>query len=133
MLSGIIITLSQFLHSRIARFLISGCFNTAITYGAYFFLLQLMSYQWAYTMAYVLGIALAFALNRAYVFESHRGWFSLVVFPLIYVLQYFLGVGLLWGLVAVLGLSQVLAPLLVILLTVPVTYLMSRFVFLRRV
>ncbi len=124
--------LQQLMQSSFTRFLISGGLNTALTYGLYLLLLLVIPYQWAYTLVYLLGIALAFALNRTYVFKSHRGLFSLALLPLIYVLQYLLSVSMLWGLVAVLGVSHVLAPLLVILITVPATYLLSRFVFLQQ-
>lgn len=132
MLNIVPLQLPQLMQSSFARFLISGGLNTALTYALYLLLLLVIPYQWAYTTVYLLGIALAFALNRTYVFKSHRGWFSLAMFPLIYALQYLLNIGILWGLVAVLGVSHVLAPLLVILVTVPVTYLLSRSVFLQQ-
>lgn len=127
-----LLQLPRFARSSFFRFLISGGLNTVLTYALYLLLILFISYQWAYTIVYLLGICLAFVLNRAYVFKSNRGWFSLALFPLIYMLQYLLGISILWGLVERLGISQALAPPLVIVVTIPATYLLSRLVFLQQ-
>ena len=116
--------------SRFLRFIVSGVVNTAITYVIYLFLLSVMPYQAGYTISYLIGILLAFALNRYFVFKQHRGARSIVLFPLVYIVQYLCGMLLLFIWVEALNLSVKLAPLVVVMITIPVTYLLSRYIFL---
>lgn len=118
------------LDSRFFRFVISGGLNTAITYGIYLVLLQLMSYRISYTIAYLSGIAISYALNRSFVFRSHHGLRSILLFPLVYVAQYSFGLLLLWLWIEVAGLSDKVAPLVVVAVALPLTYVLSRFVFI---
>lgn len=117
--------------ARALRFLASGAFNTLLTYLLYLGALAFMSPGVAYTLVYALGIALAYALNRAFVFRSHAGWRSAVAMPLIYLLQYLLSLGIITVWVR-LGLPAALAPLPAIALSMPVTYLLTRASFVRR-
>jgi putative flippase GtrA len=118
--------------ARFFRFILSGGLNTAITYGIYLFLLQQTSYQISYSIAYVSGIAISYLLNRAFVFQGHRGLRSILLFPLVYLTQYGFGMLVLWLWIEIAGLSDKLAPLVVVAVTLPVTYILSRFVFLGR-
>lgn len=115
--------------SSFLRFLISGGFNTAATYAVYLALLGTLGYKVAYTIAYVFGIVLAFAINRLFVFRSHRGWRSVVLFPLVYLAQYMVSLTVIWLWVEQLHLSSKLAPLIAIVITIPLTFVLSRFVF----
>ena len=112
-----------------ARFLVSGGFNTAVTYGLYLLLLNGLSYKTSYTIAYVAGIALAYSLNRYFVFKSHQGIKSVALFPLVYLAQYLASLLILWVWVEKLGLDSRVAPLIAIAITVPLTFVLSRYVF----
>lgn len=118
--------------SSFVRFLISGGINTIATYAAYLALLQATSYKVAYTAAYVFGIVIAFFINRFFVFQTHRGWRSLVLFPFVYLAQYLVSLTVVFAWVEHLGFSAALAPLMAILVTVPLTFLLSSLVFGRR-
>ncbi len=118
--------------NRFIRFLCTGGLNTAVTYGIYLLLLQLVNYQISYTISYVTGIVFTFFLNRLFVFKTHQGLKSLVLFPLIYVIQYLFGLLIIGGSVKYLNLDVQLAPLVVIVLSIPLTYLLSKFVFVGR-
>ena len=115
--------------SRFLRFIVSGGVNTAITYGIYLVLLQIVTYEISYSIAYVSGIAISYALNRSFVFRSYNGLRSILLFPLVYVVQYAFGMLLLWLWVEMAGLSDKIAPLIVVAVTLPLTYVLSRFVF----
>lgn len=114
------------------RFLLSGGFNTVATYVVYLALLQSFGYRGAYTVAYAIGILLAYVINRIFVFRTHRGWSSILLFPFVYLAQYLVGLVALWAWIDKFGLAKPLAPLVAILITVPLTYLLSRFVFVRK-
>jgi putative flippase GtrA len=118
--------------ARFFRFILSCGLNTAITYGIYLLLLQQTSYQISYTIAYVSGIAISYLLNRVFVFREHRGLRSLLLFPLVYVTQYGFGMLILWLWIDMAGLNDKIAPLVVVAMTLPLTYVLSRFVFLGR-
>jgi putative flippase GtrA len=115
--------------NRFIRFLCTGGLNTAVTYGIYLLLLQVTNYQISYTIAYVTGIIFTFLLNRLFVFKTHQGLKSLVLFPLVYVFQYFFGMLILWLGVQYLNLDVKFGPLVVVILSIPLTYLLSKFVF----
>lgn len=115
---------------RFSKFIISGLLNTGVTYAVYLGLLQLLPYHVSYTVAYVSGIWLAYALNRFFVFEGHQGLLSVVALPCIYLAQYLLGIVLIWVCVEKIGVSAVIAPLVVIMFSVPVTYFLSHLAFL---
>lgn len=121
-----------FAKSRFARFLLSGALNTAVTYLIYLALLQLIPYIFAYTVSYAGGIAMAFFLNRMFVFKTHRGLKSLLLFPLVYLVQYCVGliVAVVW--VEGLELPRSLAPIASIIVTIPITFILSRAVFARK-
>ena len=123
------IILKQWMQFSFARFLVSGGFNTALTFSLYLLLLNITSYRVSYTIAYLSGILLAFALNRFFVFKSHRGVRSVILFPLVYVFQYFASMLILWIWIEQMSLSPRIAPLIAIILTLPMTYILLRFVF----
>lgn len=120
---------SQF---RFLRFLVSGGVNTAVTYVVYLLLLRVIDYRIAYTAAYVAGILLAYALNRVFVFRTHRGLSSMLLFPLVYVMQYLVSLAAVWIWVDWLELAKALAPLMAIVITVPLTYFFSKLIFVRK-
>ena len=107
-------------------FLIGGGTNTVITYGIYLALNQVLSYQWAYLLAYVLGVVLSYWINAVLVFKVPLSWKGLFAFPLVYVIQYVLSAVLLGVFVEAAIASVNIAPLLVIVITLPVTYAVSR-------
>jgi putative flippase GtrA len=115
--------------SSFLRFLISGGVNTAATYAVYLILLRFVDYKVAYTIAYVFGIALAFVINRLFVFRTHRGWRSMVMFPFVYLAQYLVSLGVVWAWVERMHLWKEVAPLIAIVITIPMTFLLSRVVF----
>ena len=120
---------AKILQMDIARFLVSGGFNTVVTYGLYLLLLSVMSYATSYTIAYVAGIVLAYSLNRYFVFKSHQGIKSVALFPLVYLAQYLTSLLILWVWVEKLGWDSRVAPLIAIAITVPMTFVLSRYVF----
>ena len=117
------------LNARFTRFLCTGGINTVITYGIYLALLQVINYQLSYTIAYVTGIAIAYFLNRMFVFKAHQGWKSVMLYPFVYFVQYLFGMVVLWLVVSKLDLNVELGPLVVVVLTMPLTYWLTRFVF----
>jgi putative flippase GtrA len=117
---------------QLTRFIVSGAINTGITYGLYLVLLPLLGYLAAYSAAYVAGVLLSYWLNSAFVFRQPMSWRGLARFPLVYVFQYALTAMLLWLLVDTLAISERIALLAAIAVTVPATFLAARVAILPR-
>ena len=114
------------IHHEALRFLVAGVVNTTITYLLYYVLLAWMGYLPAYTIAYVFGIALAYALNTRFVFRVTRTLSGAIAFPLVYVVQYLVGALILALAVHILGIAQQFALLVSLAVTVPLTFAFSR-------
>jgi putative flippase GtrA len=114
-----------------ARFLISGAVNTVTTYLIYVGLVLFLPYPVAYTITTALGILLSYYLNARFVFRQPLRLSAAVRYPAVYGIQYVLGLGLLYFLVEVGHLSKFIAPVFIVLATVPVTFVLSRLIILR--
>lgn len=114
------------------RFLMAGGTNTLITYVVYLLALAPLGYAYAYTLSYVLGVFIAYVLNRKFVFQSHRGWLSFLLTPMIYLAQYLLGLFIVWLWVEQLGWRAEPAPLVAIVCSLPITFLISKWLFTKR-
>lgn len=123
------LALSKLMKLDFARFLVSGGFNTALTYGIYILLLMVLPYTTSYTISYLIGILLAYTLNRFFVFKSHRGLQSALLLPLIYGIQYALSMLILWCWVEKFGFDERLGPIVAIIITLPITYIFSKIAF----
>jgi putative flippase GtrA len=108
--------------------LIVGAINTLTGYILYVSLLAITSYTLSYTISYILGIFISYYLNSRFVFRTELKLTKAVQYPLVYLAQYVLGIILLRVFVELLGVSQILSPALIILITVPVTYLLNKLI-----
>lgn len=121
--------MKRFTEPAAIRFLVSGGVNTVTTYAIYLLLGQFLRYQVAYTVTYVIGIALGYLLNAFWVFKSAPTVKSAVAYPVVYMGQYALGIGLLSVFVDVFDVDKRIAPVLVIAITLPLMFVLSKFVF----
>lgn len=113
---------------RWLRFIVGGGINTGFTYLVYICINNFTSYQVAYLFAYILGIVFSYWFNARFVFKTPLSWRGLLSYPLVYVLQYLMSAVLLGILVDFFGTNESIAPLLITVLMIPVTYLMSKIV-----
>lgn len=110
------------------RFLAGGLLNTGLTYGLYFLLQKLFFYQVAYAIAYATGIVFSYWFNARIVFRTPLSWKGLMTYPLVYVVQYGSSALLLGIFIERLGIPPALAPLLVLVLMIPLTFFLSRWI-----
>ncbi|MEZ5460903.1 GtrA family protein [Dokdonella sp.] len=110
------------------RYLIMGGTNTVVAYAIYLLLLNWMRYEVAYTIGYGVGIVMAYALSAVFVFRKPMRKRSALRFPLVYVAQFLISLALLRLAVEVIHIPQWLALGFAVILTIPVTFLLSRWV-----
>lgn len=109
-----------------ARFLLAGALNTLATYAVYLLLLSVLGYTLAYSVAFIIGILIAYAMNSRYVFRVATSLRTFALFPLVYGAQYLVGVAALRIAVIEFGVPQKYALVASIAVTVPMTFLLSR-------
>jgi putative flippase GtrA len=114
-----------------ASFLVCGAANTIITYALYALFLLVMSYKFSYSLSYICGIVISYYLNSIFVFQERVSLIKFLQYPVVYIVQYLLGIVILYLCVDVLGVSKWLAPAVVIIISLPVTFLLSKFIIKR--
>jgi putative flippase GtrA len=122
----------KFIEREPVRFVLAGGFNTVATYVAYLVLLPFIGYAIAYTVSYVAGVFLAYYLSARFVFRRPLQWRHAIQYPLVYVLQYGLGITLTTVLIEGLHLNAKYVPALVIVITLPFTFLLARWIIKRK-
>jgi putative flippase GtrA len=113
---------------RLVGFVIGGGLNTAVTYLVYLALHFSLSYQLAYFLAYAVGIVFSYCFNSKVVFQKAMSWQGMLAFPAVYVVQYAVSAVALAIIVERIAVPAWIAPLLVSVLTLPLTYVLTRLV-----
>ena len=111
------------------KFGVVGVSNTAVSLAVYYVCLWLgWHYLVAHVMAWLLSVLNAFYWNYRYVFETKTPWpRALWKTYVSYGGSFLLSMGLLYVLVDQVGLSEIVAPFAVLVLTVPLNFLMNKF------
>ena len=118
---------------QFARYVVAGLCNTALTYALLILAMQWIDDLIAYSIVYVLGIAIGYGLQSRFVFRVPVDWRSAARFPAIYLFQYLLGASILWMLIHAGHLNPRVAALAAVAANVPVGFWMSRVVLARSV
>jgi len=108
------------------RFLVGGVLNLGISYGGYLLLLHWLHYVAAYTISYVFSILTSYLFSAWFVFRQPLRARAALYYPLVYLAQFLLSYALLRILVELLRMPAWIAPLLVSVFTIPVTFFLSR-------
>jgi putative flippase GtrA len=117
--------------TRFARFIIAGGVNTGLTYALYLALLHVLPYLLAYVVTYAAGIVIGYLLNALWVFRRSPTMRTAATYPLVYLANLALGMALLACLVEILGVPREWAPLIVLAVTVPLMFVLTRGLFQR--
>ena len=114
-----------------ARFVAAGLVNTSVTLLLFELLRRAIPYLAAYSLTYLIGIGLSYLLNASFVFKVRKSVRTAASFPLVYVVQYLVGALLMWTFVGRFAWHPTVAMIIVVVATLPLTFLMTRWV-LRR-
>ncbi len=113
--------------SQFARWFWVGVANTLFSLAVYQVAVLVMPYAAAYTLAFVVGILTAAWGQSRFAFATRLRAGSLVRFTLVYLAIYFTGLALLAFLIDHVGLHKAVAPFVVLMVQVPVSFLASRY------
>lgn len=114
------------LKNKFIKFLGAGVLNTVLSYFLYAALVLFLSYQVSYALSFIFGILVSFVLNTKYVFETKQTMKKFTLFPLVYVMQYLCGALLMELIVDVFGITKFIAPLIVTICLLPISYILSK-------
>src|SRR3990167_1683 len=121
----------EILKKQVLGFAVTGTVSTLIMLGLYVGLNKIMNYQSAYLVAYCISVISLYFMNALWVFNQPISWQSFIKFPLIYLLQYLVGAVSLEFIVR-LGVSVTFAPVFVVIILLPVTFILNRVVLMAR-
>ena len=123
--SGVLKTAVQFI-----KFGIVGASNTLISLGIYYLFVWFDSslFIWGYTIGFIVSVFNAYYWNRRHVFsDSGEGHFKQIVKTFIsYGATFLLGLVLLYVMVERFSISKNVAPVLNLLVTIPLNFLMIK-------
>lgn len=117
------------LAGQLKRFLVVGLASTAGSYLAFLAFLQVLHHQFAYALAFLVGLLIGYGLNATWTFQARHSMLRLGLYPLAYLPQLALGAGLLEAAVTGLGIDPELAVLVVIAVSVPINFIIMRWIF----
>jgi putative flippase GtrA len=120
------------LAGEFVRFAIVGGINTVVAYAVYLLLLQWIRYEVAYAIAYAAGIATAYVLSAQFVFRQPLRRRSAIRFPAVYVAQFLISFTVLKLAVDLVGMPRWMAMAAAIAMTMPATFVISRWILRRR-
>lgn len=117
---------------QFVQFVLVGISNAAVMYVMYLLLKMIMPYHIAYVLGYIISILNSFFWNQTYVFkgEDESGqawWMALGKTFLSYLGTLLLSYVLLIIWVDVLQIPEFLAPIINILVTTPINFLVNKF------
>jgi putative flippase GtrA len=111
------------------RYVIAGGANTGISYLLYLSMLRPFGYRIAFSIAFMAGVGVGYAINALVVFRKPVSLTTAFGFVMVYVVQYVLGLALTATLVEWLGVPAWLAPIVALAIVVPLTFVTLRRLF----
>ena len=111
---------------RVLRFIAAGTGNTLISLTIYQAVLFVMRHQFAYALAYAVGVVIAYYLYARHVFDAQTSARGFVIFAAFYTAAGLAGSVINSALIDTLGWHARLAIFVTIVLMLPVNYLGSR-------
>lgn len=117
-------------HAEILKFIIVGGINTLNYYVVYLLLLKLLHIE--YMISHITGFLVAFVisyyLNCYFVYRVKPTWRKFISFPITQIVNVSLQTVLLYVFVSWLNLPAEIAPFAGLVITIPVTFVLSKWI-----
>ncbi|HCX9183409.1 TPA: flippase GtxA [Staphylococcus aureus] len=117
-------------HAEILKFIIVGGINTLNYYVVYLLLLKLLHIE--YMISYITGFLVAFVisyyLNCYFVYRVKPTWRKFISFPITQIVNVSLQTVLLYVFVSWLNLPAEIAPFAGLVITIPITFVLSKWI-----
>ncbi|GGG14778.1 sugar transferase [Lysinibacillus alkalisoli] len=117
-----------FIRSEVFRFIIVGCLNTANYYILYLIFLKLiqLNYLFAHILAFLISMVGSFFLNSYFTYRTKPTLKKFFQFPMTYVVNITVTTVSIYILVDLIGLNDVISPLLASFIAIPFTFIISK-------
>lgn len=117
-------------HAEILKFIIVGGINTLNYYVVYLLLLKLLHIE--YMISHITGFLVAFVisyyLNCYFVYRVKLTWRKFISFPITQIVNVSLQTVLLYVFVSWLNLPAEIAPFAGLVITIPITFVLSKWI-----
>ncbi|HCV6488526.1 TPA: flippase GtxA [Staphylococcus aureus] len=117
-------------HAEILKFIIVGGINTLNYYVVYLLLLKLLHIE--YMISHITGFLVAFVisyyLNCYFVYRVKPTWRKFISFPITQIVNVSLQTVLLYVFVSWLNLPAEIAPFASLIITIPITFILSKWI-----
>ncbi|HIW11864.1 MAG TPA: GtrA family protein [Candidatus Salinicoccus stercoripullorum] len=115
--------------SEFTRFILTGLLNTLNYYVIYMLLLRAgLSYLLSHVTGFLAAFVISYFLNCLFVYRVRPTWSRFLKFPLTQMVNMAMQTLLLYIFVDTFRWNEIIAPLPVLIVTVPVTYTITRWV-----
>ncbi len=115
---------------QFTQFGLVGVSNVLVTYGIYYVLVLVgINYLFANTVGYIIGILNSYYWNNKYVFQNkiQNNVSKLVKVFASYFITYIINIVVLDMLVERVRISRFAAPVIIIIITIPINFLLNKF------
>ncbi len=117
-------------HAEILKFIIVGGINTLNYYVVYLLLLKLLhiEYMISHITGFIVAFVISYYLNCYFVYRVKPTWRKFISFPITQIVNVSLQTVLLYVFVSWLNLSAEIAPFAGLIITIPITFILSKWI-----
>lgn len=117
-------------HAEILKFIIVGGINTLNYYVVYLLLLKLLhiEYMISHITGFIVAFVISYYLNCYFVYRVKPTWGKFISFPITQIVNVSLQTVLLYVFVSWLNLPAEIAPFAGLIITIPITFILSKWI-----
>ncbi|HCW7113968.1 TPA: flippase GtxA [Staphylococcus aureus] len=117
-------------HAEILKFIIVGGINTLNYYVVYLLLLKLLhiEYMISHITGFIVAFVISYYLNCYFVYRLKPTWRKFISFPITQIVNVSLQTVLLYVFVSWLNLPAEIAPFAGLIITIPITFILSKWI-----
>ncbi|MCD8826906.1 GtrA family protein [Staphylococcus gallinarum] len=117
-------------HLEIIKFIIVGGINTIDYYIVYLFLLKILglNYLISHLTGFIVSFIISYYLNCYFVYKVTPTWKKFIQFPITQVINMGMQTLLLYIFVQWFQVSSVIAPFVGLVITIPITFILSKYI-----